>query len=293
MLAWSSKSTLKNDESGCEGGYGGDVKTIDYANADTPRPSVALRLLMILCGWVVLVGIIFGVPSYILLPMAPGPSAMKAWTLATRNVAWAIIYVPPIAYVTAFLLATVAFVYAYRRMPSKVRMTAVLGLVALALFAGHCMTLWLLLGRIRTYAGGGAGSPNCVNQLNRLGMAIVLYAHDHGSALPEDLEELITAEKLPPNILLCSWDESAGAGHREGKLPSSFVYLGKGQREPLDPNLVLIYETPGIHDPVEFNLLFGDGSVQAQRAPEIMAEISAGRNPPFPPQAATRPTSRP
>ena len=265
------------------------MRTIDYANADTPRPNLTLRLLMIVCGWVLLVGIIFGTWSYILLPMAPGPSAMEAHAMGERGTAWTAIFVPLIAYLVAFLLATIAFVYAYRRVRAKVRTVGVLGLVALSLFAGHWMTWWVLSSRVHKYASGGGGSPNCCSQLNRLGMAILLYAQDHGSALPENLEVLITSEKLPADTLICSWDQSAGAGHREGSLPSSFVYLGKGQREPLDPNFVLIYETPGIHDPVIFNLLFGDGSVQAQPARDIMAELSAGRNPPLSLRAATRP----
>jgi prepilin-type processing-associated H-X9-DG protein len=100
--------------------------------------------------------------------------------------------------------------------------------------------------------------------------------------MPGNLEELIRSAGLPAEDLICEWDDARGGGHREGGLPSSFVYLGAGMREKLAPEVIVIYESPGIHAPDGMNALFGDGHVEyvTAGAQGLIKQLSAGHNPP-------------
>src|SRR5687768_5697534 len=78
----------------------------------------------------------------------------------------------------------------------------------------------------------------------------------------------------------------------------SYVYLGKGLKEPVHPDRVVAYEPPGAHHGWGMNVMFGDGHVEwfeEPKAKQILADLAAGWNPPkmFVPVSKRAVTSQP
>jgi prepilin-type processing-associated H-X9-DG protein len=138
----------------------------------------------------------------------------------------------------------------------------------------------------------GGQRTKCASNLRQIGQGIMLYANDHRGTWPDSLDELILSADLNPECFVCpsSRDSAApGATAREqaanlykpGHI--SFIYLGKGLKEPVHPNRVVAYEAMGNHDASGINVLFGDGHVEwfsEPQAKKILAELAAGWNPP-------------
>ena len=135
----------------------------------------------------------------------------------------------------------------------------------------------------------------------------MLYANDHQGRWPVTLDALIVKADITPGCFVCpsssdspapgaTPQEQAGNLYNGGHL--SFVYLGKGLREPVHPDRVVAYEVPGHHEGAGMNVMFGDGHVEwfeEPKAKEILADLGAGWNPPkmFVPVSQRAVTSRP
>ena len=77
---------------------------------------------------------------------------------------------------------------------------------------------------------------------------------------------------------------AAAVALRTDPTRSDYLYLGASlSRATVTPNHILALEKPGHHGNGGMHIVFGDHSVQwvpAHRATYIVAELSAGRNPP-------------
>jgi hypothetical protein len=49
---------------------------------------------------------------------------------------------------------------------------------------------------VRHFANGRGGRTKTTERLHQIGLAMILYQHDHHDALPDSLEELLRAENL-------------------------------------------------------------------------------------------------
>ena len=138
----------------------------------------------------------------------------------------------------------------------------------------------------------GSSRVKCASNLRQIGQGIMLYAWDHQGRWPDTLDELIVKADLPPYVFVCpssyataapgaTSEEQARNLYNGGHL--SFVYLGKGLRDPVDADRVIAYEVPGHHETPGMNVLFGDGHVEWFNEPmakQILADLAAGWNPP-------------
>ena len=139
--------------------------------------------------------------------------------------------------------------------------------------------------------GHGAPRTKCASNLRQIGQGIMLYANDHQGVWPDTLDELILKADLNSECFVCpSTRDSAapGATAQEQvanlyKAGQSFVYLGKGLKEPVHADRVVAYEAIGNHEASGMNVLFGDGHVEwlsEPQAKKLLAELAAGWNPP-------------
>lgn len=230
---------------------------------------------LLVIGWVHLaLAAVIGSRLYVLLLLPAREAGIHGHALGERVPNIFTMPLLPCAGAICAAFAALILALRYSGKPRK-RHAAILALATVCLIALHVIALQVIRSDVATYASGGGGSPSCVRQLNSLGMGLFLYARDHSGAFPDNLDQLIRVEGFKDDILICAWDDSVGKDHHEGTLPSSFVYLGKGMHEPLAPDAILIYETPGIHAADGMNLVYGDGSVQyVSGAMQILQDLS-------------------
>ncbi len=119
----------------------------------------------------------------------------------------------------------------------------------------------------------------------------MLYANDHGGKYPDAVEGLLE-EGIGTEAFICpSTIDTRATGATtqaivaEWATPGcfSYIYLGKGFTDKCSTDTVLMYEPLSNHDGDGSNVLFGDGHVrfvQAITMKKIIAELTAGQNPP-------------
>lgn len=222
------------------------------------------RLLpMVLLAGVALVAmsLILGLPITVLLLWPARDSGMQGHALTLRGPG---VFLYPLAVlVPAIVIATWGVTAAWRgprAQAKRARMLLVAALLALGL---HLVALWSVGRNIERYASGGGGSPPCVHRLKVLAMSAFLYAREHGGKYPDSFTEILAGGSFPPSILVCTWLDHPEQEPIVDGMRSSFVYLGKGRRNPIDPGSVLMYERPGIHFGQKgAYVAFGDGYVQ-------------------------------
>jgi type II secretory pathway pseudopilin PulG len=121
-----------------------------------------------------------------------------------------------------------------------------------------------------------ANKAKCALNLHQIGLAIALYAKDHGGQYPPSLAVLVEQEKLSSAVFVCpsSNQEPAAAtdtagvaaelataekgevGHRKCL---SYVYVGKGlNTATVAATAIVAYEPLENHDGDGTNVLFGD-----------------------------------
>jgi len=123
---------------------------------------------------------------------------------------------------------------------------------------------------------------SCAMNMHEIALAISLYCNDNAGNYPPDLSTLLMNEQLSPWCFVCdSSDDRAiedTATTRQAadslRLPGhcSYIYLGKGLREPVPASQAILIEPPRNHAGDGMNVLFGDGHVEwvdRQRAAEI------------------------
>ncbi len=108
--------------------------------------------------------------------------------------------------------------------------------------------------------------------MRQIGLAVQMYANDHGGQFPERLEDLLPAGiDITPEVFVCpsSSDTPATApttqqsATRMSSEPGhlSYVYLGKGLTDKAGADVLLAYEPVGHHGD-KSHLLFVDGRVE-------------------------------
>ena len=108
---------------------------------------------------------------------------------------------------------------------------------------------------------------NCTNNLKQIGMALMIYENDH-NGFPKQkgiagLEELRKEGYLDePKAFVCPSSKKAPAapGEKLSEETCSYIYFG-GLTSAASPDLPIVMEKPGNHDPRKIAYLRLDGSV--------------------------------
>jgi len=115
-----------------------------------------------------------------------------------------------------------------------------------------------------------SNSYNSASNLKQIGLAIYLYARDHGGDYPDNFGTLLLNEDITTSIF-----NSPGSTATPATGPTthalltnltagghlSYVYLGRGLSGKVADNVVVAYEDPTIF-PTGANILFADGHVE-------------------------------
>jgi prepilin-type processing-associated H-X9-DG protein len=138
-----------------------------------------------------------------------------------------------------------------------------------------------------------ANRVKCASNLKQIGLAISLYAKDHGGQYPNLLAVLPSDQDITAEVMTCpsSNDEKPAATDMaeivaeltaaETKAPGhkhclSYVYIGKALTEKsVAETTIVAYEPLENHDGDGTNVLFGDGHVEfisKQGWPKIAAD---------------------
>lgn len=161
---------------------------------------------------------------------------------------------------------------------------------AIGAVAGVSILFLLLAPVLNSNTGGPAPRVRCASNLRQIGQGIMLYANHHQGKWPDTLDELIVKADLNPEVFVCpSSGDSAAPGATPQEMATnlskpghlSFVYLGKGLKNPVHPDRIVAHELLGNHDGM--NVLYADGHVEwfgDAQAKQILADLAAGKNPP-------------
>lgn len=110
----------------------------------------------------------------------------------------------------------------------------------------------------------------CATNLRQIGQACALYAQANGGQYPDSFERVLITEDISAEVFCCpSADSEKAIGPTTRALLAdfrkpgrcSYIYLGAGLREPIDPKAVIAYEPLADHDNDGINVLYGDGTV--------------------------------
>lgn len=141
----------------------------------------------------------------------------------------------------------------------------------------------------------------CAMNLRQIGMALQLYATFHDGHYPDDLAVLYlsNADDLDPgDMFVCpsSNDVVPTGDTPEARAASlkepghcSYIYLGQGLAEPVDPGRILATEPLSNHDGEGIMVLFADGHAEwfdEPKAEQLLEKLGVGAT-------ATRPASAP
>jgi prepilin-type processing-associated H-X9-DG protein len=140
--------------------------------------------------------------------------------------------------------------------------------------------------------------PRCATNLREMGLAIIMYANQHGGNFPDDLQALYSDQDLASDTLFCpttppplqsnATTQQAIAAINAGR--SSYIYVGKGLTVHSPDDVVVMYEPLSDHT-VGINVLFADAHVEwleLAEAKKLLARFAAGEE-----QVRYPPTSNP
>jgi hypothetical protein len=159
-------------------------------------------------------------------------------------------------------------------------------------------TVWLARSPDRIYHRRGRGEANrikCASNLRQIGLAIEMYANQHGGKLPDDFGALLLNTEVVHEVFVCptSQDEpptGQTAAERAASLSTpghcSYAYFGRGLSMPVDANRVMAMDKPENHGlagtpgRAEVNVLYGDGRVEwvaGKAAEKLLTELDFER----------------
>ncbi len=164
-----------------------------------------------------------------------------------------------------------------------------LGRLLAICFAGFCLVFAAaVLSSGHPQSRAPALVVQCASNMRQIGLAMMMYANEHGGAFPESLHEILEKEDITAEVFVCPssndtravgpttravLDEFDSPGH------CSYIYLGKGLNDQCDPGTPVLYEPPSIHHG-GMNVLFADGHVEffsGTDAPTILNAIALGQ----------------
>lgn len=135
----------------------------------------------------------------------------------------------------------------------------------------------------------------CPSNLRQIGLAMLMYANDHGGQIPPTPDLLLdpAADGVRSEEFVCPFThDHPASGKTAAELRAdlarpghnSYVFTGlTGQFNDLTIDHVLAYDRPGNHTGA--NVLYGDGHgvwLDDQQTAHLIAELNAGHNPPRP-----------
>ena len=129
----------------------------------------------------------------------------------------------------------------------------------------------------------------CMSNVRQLGQGIRMYANANGGRYPDDLRALLANVDLEAHQFVCpaSEDEPSPGETLEQRVENflkgphcSYVYLGKGQADPVDPKRVILVEPLENHDGLGMTVLYADGEARGLDRPEaerVLTELGFER----------------
>lgn len=165
------------------------------------------------------------------------------------------------------------------------------GIIAIALGAANCAAVPLgshyLHHRAVLDYGYSHGWVRCAINMQAIGQRILSYRIDHGGKYPNILDDILAVGELTTDYFVCplSSMKAAPPGSISVVGATSYIYLGAGLTEPVDPKVVILYEQPADHANYgnDVNFLYADGQVAAIKrgsAEAIIKQLESGVNPP-------------
>lgn len=136
----------------------------------------------------------------------------------------------------------------------------------------------------------------CVQRLEMIGLAIIYYAQEHEGRFPSSLAELASIKGARPDAFICPavvpyYTPAPAKAQVVSDLASGrnthHIYLGAGLTSSCDPKMVIAHDNPAnwrSHGG-GMSVLFASGDVKhldEKPAKRLLAELSAGHNPPRP-----------
>lgn len=110
----------------------------------------------------------------------------------------------------------------------------------------------------------------CSSHMREIGLAMMMYANEHGGKFPDSLHEILEKEDVESEAFVCptSNDVRATGPTTRATLDDfdqpgrcSYIYLGSGLTDQCDSRIVVLYEPP-THHHGGMNVLFGDGHTE-------------------------------
>ncbi len=134
-------------------------------------------------------------------------------------------------------------------------------------------TAWLASSKAPLYEPYGAiiNRIRCNSNLRQIGLAISNWAENHHGKLPDDFSEVFESGDLMPENFICpASDDQIRSGQRNAAPAAnllqpgacSYIYLGKGLTQPLQPSHVIAVEPLENHKDAGINVLFADWHVE-------------------------------
>jgi prepilin-type processing-associated H-X9-DG protein len=145
-----------------------------------------------------------------------------------------------------------------------------LGIVGLALIPAEAVGAWWAVGKI--------DEARCRSQLSAIVFEVQMYANGHSDQLPPNLSTIAAEWGRPPTASVYFCPVSSVATARP------YVYLRAAQHTANVKNpasTVMLYELPNHFGGM--NVAFYDGHLEfvaRNKAAKVLAELSAGQNPP-------------
>lgn len=170
--------------------------------------------------------------------------------------------------------------------PARRRLTFTV--VELVAVAGIVAVLLAILVPIMNRMRESRGHVPCAGNLQRIGMALQIYAKGHDGRFPPTLEPLLDPKYLKADAFVCPSSDDTPAKRREELLSGgrlSYVYVGAGiatESIGYPSDVVVAYDRPQNHAPDGSYVLFADCHVDwltAQQMQRILDEVAAGRLP--------------
>jgi hypothetical protein len=121
---------------------------------------------------------------------------------------------------------------------------------------------------------------HCQRNLHQVLVAILMYASQNKDRLPDSLDDVLRAGDVASDVFICP--VRADTPPRGGTIP--YVYLGKGKKSDVGPDVVILHDAAMDHD-AGMNFAYGDMHVEWHdpvTSKKILAKLNAGYNPPRP-----------